>query len=131
MLGFYAPDSFVCSARSSTLGGVSSCVGFLWGVLTTNTTTTNVSTFFFVLFVLVGRVSPRESSHGARQQPPRSWTDEVVLPLDPDLEPFPCSAKRPVGKKIELARGLEPLTCCFSAAGIEGLWPGAIVWRLA
>ena len=74
------------------------------GVLTTNTTTTNVSTFFFVLFVLGGRVSPRESSHGARQQPPRSWTDEVVLPLDPDLEPFPCSAKRPVGKKIELAR---------------------------
>ncbi len=32
---------------------------------------------------------------------------------------------------MELARGLEPLTCCFSAAGIGGLWPGGIVWRLA
>jgi hypothetical protein len=31
----------------------------------------------------------------------------------------------------ELARGLEPLTCCFSAAGIGGLWPSGIVWRLA
>jgi hypothetical protein len=64
MLGFHAPDSFVCSARSSTLGGVSSCVGFLWGFLTTNTTTTNVSTFFFVLFVLVGE-SPPGNPHTA------------------------------------------------------------------
>lgn len=32
---------------------------------------------------------------------------------------------------LELARRLELLTCCFSAAGIGGLWPGGIVWRLA
>jgi hypothetical protein len=25
---------------------------------------------------------------------------------------------------MELARVLEPLTCCFSAASIGGLWPG-------
>ena len=25
----------------------------------------------------------------------------------------------------------NPVTCCFSAAGIGGLWPGGIVWRLA
>jgi hypothetical protein len=31
----------------------------------------------------------------------------------------------------ELARGLEPLTCCFSAGRIGALWPGGIVWRLA
>jgi hypothetical protein len=31
----------------------------------------------------------------------------------------------------ELARGLEPLTCCFSAGRVEALWQGAVVWRLA
>ena len=31
----------------------------------------------------------------------------------------------------ELATRLELVTCCFSAAGIGGLWRGAIVWRLA
>ena len=31
----------------------------------------------------------------------------------------------------ELAMKLEPQTCCFSAAGIGGLWPSGIVWRLA
>ena len=30
----------------------------------------------------------------------------------------------------ELARGLEPLTCCFSAGRVEALWQGAVVWRL-
>jgi hypothetical protein len=35
------------------------------------------------------------------------------------------------GQIMELARGLEPLTYCFSAASIGGLWPGGIVWRLA
>jgi hypothetical protein len=32
---------------------------------------------------------------------------------------------------FELARGLEPLTCCFSAGRIGVLWRGAIVWLLA
>jgi hypothetical protein len=31
----------------------------------------------------------------------------------------------------ELARGLEPLTCCFSAGRVEALWQGVVVWRLA
>jgi hypothetical protein len=31
----------------------------------------------------------------------------------------------------ELARGLEPLTCCFSAGCIGAHWLCAVVWRLA
>jgi L-alanine-DL-glutamate epimerase-like enolase superfamily enzyme len=31
----------------------------------------------------------------------------------------------------ELARGLEPLTCCFSAGSLGSLGPNAVVWHRA
>jgi hypothetical protein len=58
-----------------------------------------------------------------------SWDDPVFiqsLVFRSDDKPQPKE-----WRLMELATRLELVTCCFSAAGIGGLWPDGIVWRLA